>query len=375
MLNPNWSRILHEVLSLPTAPFAEHNVMAYVQAFCAARPALKLTCDPSGNLLIHVHRGGARVSRPVCLTAHMDHPGFVADRMIQPQRLRAYWRGGVPIEYFEGAKVRFQVDGRWIKGRVESTRPVREHEKLRVDTTVVAVPREVPPGSIGMWDFPDPQIRGNRVFARGCDDLAGLAGILCCLDELTSSRKPCDAWVLFTRAEEVGFVGAIASCRHETVPRRCVLVTVETSSVLPHAPMGEGPILRVGDKTTAFTPAATAFCRQVAEALAAKDPAFRFQRKLMDGGTCEASAFCQFGYEATGLCMALGNYHNVDRRRKKLAPEYVDVGDFENLVKWFIALVRWPKAYDGLDGEFRKRLDAIERSYKVLLRDSLHLPR
>ena len=34
------------------------------------------------------------------------------------------------------------------------------------------------------------------------------------------------------------------------------------------------------------------------------------QRKLMDGGTCEATAFMAMGVEATGVCVPLAGYHN-----------------------------------------------------------------
>ena len=83
----------------------------------AKRPGAKLSSDAVGNLLVSVQRGGTRATRPVCITAHLDHPGFVADRMTKRDRLRAYWRGGVPPQYFVGTKVRFWVDGKWVGGR------------------------------------------------------------------------------------------------------------------------------------------------------------------------------------------------------------------------------------------------------------------
>ena len=67
----------------------------------------------------------------------------------------------------------------------------------------------------------------------------------------------------------------------------------------------------------------------------------------MDGGTCESSAYCMLGYEATGLCVALGNYHNVDAKRKRLGPEYVDLQDLDGVVLWFVELARTPRATPG----------------------------
>ena len=45
-------RILKELCSVPTAPFAEQQVVSYVERFVKARPALKLSRDRFGNLLI-----------------------------------------------------------------------------------------------------------------------------------------------------------------------------------------------------------------------------------------------------------------------------------------------------------------------------------
>ncbi len=96
-------RILHEMLSLPTAPFAEHFVVEHIERFCSQRKNVKLTHDLAGNVLVRVRQGGRKTLRPVCITAHLDHPGFVADRMISKQRMRAFWRGGVLREYFIGS--------------------------------------------------------------------------------------------------------------------------------------------------------------------------------------------------------------------------------------------------------------------------------
>ena len=373
-MNRRYIKTLREMLSIPTAPFAEHMVIDYVKRFCAARKNVTLAADASGNLLARVRVGRRRVSRPPCFTAHLDHPGFVAEEMKGKGRLGAQWRGGVPPKYFKGSAVRFWVTDRWVKGRIRSTRTVRDIDRLRVDTVVLDVAESIPAGAIGMWDFPGPKFKGNRVYARGCDDIAGAASLLSSLDELARGGASCDAYFLFTRAEEVGFVGAIAAAKARTVPEACFLVCMETSSERIHAKMGDGPILRVGDKASVFTPAVTAHCELVAKQLAESDKSFRYQRKLMDGGTCESSAFCTLGYDATGLCIALGNYHNVDARRGKLGPEYVDLRDYVSVVKWFTGIARTGVKFIGRDDSLRKRLDQIERTYRTLLRRSVDKP-
>lgn len=366
-------KILHEMMSIPTAPFAEHLVIDYLDRTFSQLRGVKHSRDKAGNMLVHVKQGRGRTRRPVCITAHLDHPGFVADRMTK-RHLRAFWRGGVAPEYFVGTGVKFWVDDRWVKGKVRRVKVVTKNGRKRVETADIDTSREVPPASIGMWDLPDPRERGGRIYARGCDDMAGAAAMVCCIHHLVRRRVFCDVYFLFTRAEEVGFLGAIAAAKLGTIPKKCIVVAMEASSELSHAKMGDGPILRVGDRTSAFTPAVTAYCQAVATDLAGRDKKFIFQRKLMDGGTCESSAYCQLGYEATGMCLALGNYHNCDTRRKKIAPEYIDLADFDNVVKWFVELARAARPYTGRDEPLLKLLGGIERDCRTLLRETVAGP-
>jgi endoglucanase len=150
------------------------------------------------------------------------------------------------------------------------------------------------------------------------------------------------------------------------VPRDAVVVAVECSKAIAGVNLGDGPVLRVGDKASVFTPAATAYCQVVAERLAAKDKSFKYQRKLMDGGTCESTAYCHHGYDATGICLPLGNYHNMDTERRKIAPEFVDVRDFQWLVQWFIALADSPAevAFDGRHPGLDARLDTLLKKHR-----------
>jgi len=367
-------KILREVLSLPTAPFAEHFVLDYVRRFCEGLRGLTQTTDRAGNVLVRVRLGARRAGRPVCITAHADHPGFVSEKMVGRSASRALWRGGVSPDYFPKARVRFFVDRDWIKGTIHSVSMKLRSGVRKVDSVIVEVAKPVPPRSIGMWDLPDPRVRGTKIHARACDDLSGLAAMLCCIDVLTRSHASCDAYFLFTRAEEVGFVGALAAARLGTIPRRCLVVSMENSSQRPNALPGDGPILRVGDKAATFSPEPTAYCGQVADELAKRDKQFRYQRRLMDGGTCESSVFCAKGYDATGLCVALGNYHNMNTRRRVLAPEFIDLRDFENVVKWFVALARAEAPYTGRNEPLLRRLDQLERSYRGLLASSVKSP-
>lgn len=379
-------KTLCDVVNLPTAPFVEQHVIDYIRRFVATRPALRLRSDRFGNLLVQYEPTGRRraTKRPVLFAAHMDHPGFVATEMVGTKRLRASFRGWVKASYFAEQRVKFFSDGRWIGGRIRKV--IREGadakpaKKATVsarsfgadgppEAVIAEVTGAVAPGSPGMWGLSDATIRGHRLHARMCDDTAGLAAILCMLDAIC--RKPIESkcYAFFTRAEEVGFAGALAAVSERTVPKNTIVVAVECSKAIAGVSLGAGPVLRVGDKATVFTPAATAFCQVAAEALAGKSKSFCFQRKLMDGGTCESTAYCHYGYDATGICLPLGNYHNMDESRGRIAPEYIDVRDFENLVRWFVALAESPRftAYDGRHPGLDDRLESLLKRHRSRL--------
>lgn len=358
---------LMDLLALPTAPYNEGHVVDYLRRWAAARPAIRLTQDATGNLVLKLKRGTSR-GAPLVLAAHMDHPGFEARRMVGLRRLEASWLGWVHPDYFLKTRVRFYSEGSWIRGTVRSVKVGMVRGRRRVTTAQIDVAKPVPPGAIGMWDLPDPVVRNGRLHARGCDDIAGVSAILEAFDALLVSRTAVNVIGLLTRAEEIGFAGAIAACRAGTLPKNARVVAVEISSELPGARMGDGPILRVGDSGEVFSPDLTAFCKLIAADLAKRDKQFKFQRKLMDGGMCESTVYYACGYNATGLCIALGNYHNMDTARKRIATEYIHLADYEGLVKWFVALATTRRAYDDGTREVDKMITRLERVQKPLLR-------
>ena len=81
------------------------------------------------------------------------------------------------------------------------------------------------------------------------------------------------------------------------------------------------------------------------------------------------------GHDATGICIALGNYHNVDAKRGKLGPEYVDLRDFHNVVKWFVELARSERRYSGRNEPLETLMRDLEKTYKQLLKTSRAAPK
>lgn len=376
--------LLEKLVNLPTAPFVESHVADFIKAFVAKHRTLSLSTDRFGNLLVrYVPQRRARLAgRPVLFAAHMDHPGFVATGMESKGRVRADFRGWVRNSYFKGTKIRFFSHGKWIPATIEKTIP---QKASKATASARSFGADSPPAAViaktngiiednapGMWALPDARFRNHRIHARVCDDIAGLAGILCMLDQVCKRKSRVPTYAFFTRAEEVGFAGALAAVAGKTVPKKTIVVAVECSKAITGVGMGDGPVLRVGDKATVFNPVATAYCQVVADELAKKDRTFRYQRKLMDGGTCESTAYCHFGYEATGICLPLVNYHNMDEKRKKIAPESIDTRDFLNLTKWFVALAESPQKlrYDGRHPGLDKRLNSLLKTHRPTLEKS-----
>ncbi len=276
--------IASAILSQPTAPFHEDAVRAEIERLLADCPHVRLTRDAFGNLIALYQRGKAKPR--FAFAAHMDHPAYVGRDFL----------GGVPLSY-------------------RKKKPPTEKF-----------------GAFRMWKLPAYELRAGRIRSRACDDLIGCACIVAMLRDLEKTGVQCATYGLFTRAEEVGFVGAIQLAKSGDLPKSVTVVSLETSSVKGGpVSIGAGPILRVGDRTSIFDPAATAQLQQ-----AATLTGIPHQRALMQGGTCEATAYALYGYRTAALCVALGNYHNCGPR-DQIAPEYVSAQDALGMARLCVA--------------------------------------
>jgi endoglucanase len=188
------------------------------------------------------------------------------------------------------------------------------------------------------------------------------------LDQLRRKPPPSPVAVLLTRAEEEGFIGAIAASRDGTLLRKSDrLIAIECSAEQPFAPIGGGCVVRVGDRTSVFDSAVTYFLTRTAEAVAKRDKAFKHQRALMPGGTCEATVYDLYGYTAASVCVPLGNYHNMDKRRRRLAAEYIDLNDWRSMVKLFVAVARAGHTFDPSNPQLRERIEKRFAKHAKLL--------
>lgn len=275
------------ILSQPTAPFHEEAVRYEIVQQLEQCKSVRLEEDAFGNLVALYQRGKKAPS--LAFAAHMDHPAYVGRDFL----------GGVPKAYLK-------------------KKPATQKF-----------------GKYRMWDLPAFELKKDRIYSRACDDLIGCACIVSMMQELERTKFNGSVYGLFTRAEEVGFVGAIKLAKSGLLPKDVTVVSLETSSVKGGpVEFGKGPIIRVGDRTSIFDSAATLHLQE-----AAKASEIPYQRALMQGGTCEATAYALYGYKTAALCVALGNYHNCGPS-EKIAPEFVNLNDAVGMASLCVAATK-----------------------------------
>lgn len=415
--------LLQQVCNLPTAPYLEQYVVAFLTAWARVperRKYLKIKRDPAGNIYLTYRHGKPRHAAtgqalpPLVIEAHMDHPGFVITEELPDHTLRAKFRGGVKASHFVGATAALWIPdatpnspsfipaGRWlptpvIEAHSEKPPPGEGGDYISV-TLANPTGTNIPPGTLGMWHLPE-ATRHNQIFqARVCDDLAGIAAGLCLLDDLIAQQLEAHVILLLSRAEEVGFAGTIAVARNRWLPLRCPIIGLETSKASPLPPtsenlptaadqlsalppgtyQGQGPVVRVGDKSGIFSPGLTHFLCQAAAGITDEDSSFRWQRKLMDGGTCSTTAFVAYGYDSASLTLPLGNYHNMRipgeagsdlpptaQQGPGIAPETIHIEDFVGVVRILLEAVRKYPTYLPRFETMRQRLEKLHLSEQL----------
>ena len=353
-------RWLLELTQIPTATGREQRVIAWIERWVGERDDLVIERDASGNLVVRAEQAWG-TGRPIYITAHLDHPAFVVDRVLAPGTLQLEFRGGVMDEYFDEADVVVNTgDGGELAARItqklEGEKPgLKLYEgELSEESDAISI------GDVVTWALPAAEVIDGELHTNVCDDLAAAAAALSAFDVLRGLEGDrLDVRLLFTRAEEIGFIGAIGACKNGTMPGEARVIALENSRSFADSPIGGGPIVRVGDRMSVFSPSLTSAIAKRAEDVSggsahvlsvqkdADAPKWRWQRKLMAGGACEASVFCAYGYEATCVCLPLGNYHNMadldavqsetNTSRPRVGREHIALGDYRGLIDLLVA--------------------------------------
>ncbi|MDA0734718.1 MAG: hypothetical protein O2860_09060 [Chloroflexi bacterium] len=349
--------------SQPATSFYESGVVATIKAILA-ESGVDYRVDDYGNIIAKLsgQAGSSDTIPPIAFVAHMDHPGFEAVA-VDGDYLVGKAAGGIPAGSF-AAGVPLQVileDGQRLKA---VTAGRYGHEADRQVLIQLAEPQTVSLPCSVVFDLMDFQLDGEYIRMRALDDLAGCGSILAALSVLSRQPAPGDVYGVFTRAEEVGLVGARVMGEARTLPENTLVVSLESSRTLPGAEIGNGPVIRVGDAGFTFNADAESALIKARETLQARPEGFKVQRQLMSGGTCEASAFALYGYRTTGIAFPLGNYHN-GAPEDKIAAEYIHQDDFFGGIE-LIAEAALSVSERG-DTAFRRRLGDLSEELRSRL--------
>ena len=361
--------ILEELCREPTVSYYEARVSAVISRICYGH-GLDVKRDRWGNLAVGSAGWESHGGSGVAFVAHMDHPGFEVVGDNGDGTLHAVSHGGMaPAAFESGVSVQIVcANGERVSGRVlgcESKRESPDGRFASSDSVLLecsddaSVLPSLPAPAI--LDLPDFSVESDMIMARSLDDLAGCATIIAGLIDVlgSGSLNPDFAVVgLFTRAEEVGLVGARLIAEDGWSPKQFVVVSVETSLKSISAPQGSGVVIRVGDRATTFDHDAELLLRSTAERLVSASSVeyesgagqrFMYQRALMGAGGCEASAFKAHGYAVTGTSYPLGAWHNREEDGSIVA-EYISLSDFESGIRLVREVMMGGGEYrDGLE--------------------------
>ena len=352
----------------PAVAYHEGGVSSVVQAILHE---IGVSCevDSFGNILAKFDGSNPAVP-PLAIVAHMDHPGFeLSERHGDGGEFVADALGGIPASSF-AAGVPLQVlltGGRRVDATTAGPYGEESERKALVRLTDTDVAAELSLPAAAVFHLVDFELDGQYIRMRAVDDLAGCASALAALARLSRSddRPEGDVYGLFTRAEEIGLVGARLAAEARLLPPGTLVISVESSRTLPGAEQGKGPVIRVGDAGSTFDADAESVLIRSREALNEKEGGFAAQRQLMSGGVCEASAFAAYGYQTTGIAFPLGNYHN-GAPEGRIEAEYIHVEDFLGGVALMEEASR--RVSDRANTAFRRRLQSVPEDMRQRLR-------
>jgi endoglucanase len=326
----DYFEVLKELVSIPTASFHEEAVCSRIKEYLKEF-RIPYEVDNWGNIIAHYQKGEAQ-PHPLVLMAHTDHPAFELTGK-KEGRWVAKLLGGVSVRCFDnpvGVKVIRGSDTQFVYGKVvsyyaPSPRDVTLYLELENAEGVQI-------GDFGVWDLIDFELKDGMINARVIDDLVGCAAALLTLQKISFEAIETEVYAVFTRAEEVGLVGADLLFGDGALPKSALVVSLEASKTIPGAEQGKGPVIRAGDRTFSFSEAAEFLLKCAATNLggstSAREPQVTpIQRQLMTGGNCEGGSALINGYTATGMAFPLGNYHNVSDKLT-IEPENIHQQDY-----------------------------------------------
>lgn len=375
-METHWLELLQTMAALPTAPFHEYYVLQFIQQE-AKKYNLPYRQDCYGNLIVE-YNGDSDFS--LGIMAHTDHPGFSIHKQIlptlshrqtshlilQPSNQQHKLVGLLPLDRVGHGPLpqKGTLLGLYTANGFLAKLPVFAAETQRI---WVDAPHLMPENGFAMYDIGERDVwmKNERLYGRAMDDLAGCAALVVLFQLLASQHPKIHLYLCFTRAEEVGLVGATGLAKSGEIPAELATISIEASPQTPQAIQGNGVVIRLGDHNGLFDPDITDFLMVAAEQLQVSAPHFKYQHALLHRGTCEATAMLHQNHPAGGLAIPLGGYHNRGSNGD-IVPEFIHLDDWVNLVLLLHHIILFPHSTARRQKEFAE-FDMLFETYRPQL--------
>lgn len=325
-----------ELSNIPTTSFYEELIADFIKSELT-KNKIEFIEDKWGNIEALLQ---GETNKEIVYISHMDHPGFEITEKIDTKLFKAKTLGGLPkLCDFENTKIKTislknEIKGNLILNDKENNTDEfrfsnserwlnKEFVLIELENEDIEFPCPV------VFDLPVPRVLKDEIITPVADDLAGCSLILEALKILKNKNMKYSIRAIFSRAEEVGLLGARLIAKSGRISKDSIIVSVETSSELPGAISGSGPIIRTGDRASTFDNTGEIILLSSVRELLKEDKNFKYQRQLMNLGGCEATAFSAFGYKVTGISLPLINWHNATQSGG-VEPERISITDYQN---------------------------------------------
>ena len=358
-------QILKRISAIPTASFFEDSTRTecekILQELFKKNKNISWKQDKYGNLVAH-YQGDKNRTNPKCLAfvVHLDHPAF------HIVKGKAKIMGGLNPHILPGTKIVLHGNSSKIgKGELGQGEKGLFDFVTKDQGKFIFATFDLPPLSIG---------KDKIIRAPVLDDLASVGMSITALKEVVGTNLNLDLYVVFHRAEEVGFIGAYGAASSNMMVKGTFVLSVETSSYKVSeeeiAQVGGGVILRTGDRLTpVYESACLRLLRETKKQFTGK-----IQEVCMNGGSCEAALYYALGYRAAGVCLPLIAWHNNGslENKNKIIPEGAHLDDFNSGTKYLVEIAKTlsskPELYSNLDqikitSEQQKMVAAVKKSF------------
>ncbi len=338
---------LFDIINVPGVSGYEKKTAEYLKAR-VEKLGLKAEVDSLGNIITKIE--GEKEGHFV-FAAHMDELGLVVTKITDDGFIKFKKIGGIDDRILPSTHVVVHGSEGAVDGIITMTPPhlrikgeefskVIEWHEMYIDVGATSA-KEVEELGIRIGDpitFKKffTKLKNNRIATRALDDRTGCYVLLKLLESLVKDPPEHDVTVIFTVREEVGLHGALAISRKLGNYDLAIAIDTTNATDYPGLPevyskalkLGQGPALRLVDRTFVATWRAREFVENVA-----KENYIKYQLLVTSGGT-DAMALGLYGGPRNSIAIC------VPTRYTHSLVEVEQIDDIEETIRFVEAIAR-----------------------------------